>query len=212
MWGDSDQIADPGYGRAYAAAIPGAQFQLIRGTGHLPQLETPGQLLAVVSDFMEATRAWTHEYSVETSAAPEDIWAVLRDLYTGTKLSERGDTIEIHGLFAVGTTLSVSPLGADFVISCTIVELVDGGIYGYRSEFNGGWEAAASLRPNIRHRLLVGTRVVACAAVDHRGVVRYSGVSSVRTCADATNGIETRLSIGRSMDNPATTSADARRD
>jgi len=29
LWGDSDQIADPSYGRAYAAAIPGARFQLL---------------------------------------------------------------------------------------------------------------------------------------------------------------------------------------
>ena len=28
-------------GRAYAAAIPGAGFQLLKDTGHLPQLETP---------------------------------------------------------------------------------------------------------------------------------------------------------------------------
>ena len=32
-------------GRAYAAAIPGAGFQLLKDTGHLPQLETPQQLM-----------------------------------------------------------------------------------------------------------------------------------------------------------------------
>jgi pimeloyl-ACP methyl ester carboxylesterase len=41
LWGDSDQIVDPDYGRAYAAAIPLARFQLLKDTGHLPQLETP---------------------------------------------------------------------------------------------------------------------------------------------------------------------------
>jgi pimeloyl-ACP methyl ester carboxylesterase len=45
VWGDSDRIADTDYGRAYADAIPGAQFQLLPKTGHLPQIETPGQLL-----------------------------------------------------------------------------------------------------------------------------------------------------------------------
>src|ERR1700734_1419300 len=35
LWGDSDQIVDPGYGRAYAAAIPMARFQLLKDTGHL---------------------------------------------------------------------------------------------------------------------------------------------------------------------------------
>jgi pimeloyl-ACP methyl ester carboxylesterase len=56
VWGEADQICDPDYGRAYAAAIPGAQFRLLTRTGHLPQLETPGQLLDVVWDFAAARR------------------------------------------------------------------------------------------------------------------------------------------------------------
>jgi pimeloyl-ACP methyl ester carboxylesterase len=41
VWGEADRIADPDYGAALADAIPGAAFELLRGTGHLPQLETP---------------------------------------------------------------------------------------------------------------------------------------------------------------------------
>jgi pimeloyl-ACP methyl ester carboxylesterase len=44
LWGDSDQIVDVCYGRAYAAAIPMARFQLLTATGHSPQLETPDQV------------------------------------------------------------------------------------------------------------------------------------------------------------------------
>jgi pimeloyl-ACP methyl ester carboxylesterase len=51
LWGDSDQIADPGYGRAYAAAIPTARFQLLKDTGHLPQLETPDQVMHAIWDY-----------------------------------------------------------------------------------------------------------------------------------------------------------------
>ncbi|MGD0684681.1 MAG: alpha/beta hydrolase [Streptosporangiaceae bacterium] len=51
LWGDSDQIADADYGRAYAGAIPGAVFQLLTETGHLPQIETPQQLLAAIAAF-----------------------------------------------------------------------------------------------------------------------------------------------------------------
>ena len=29
VWGDSDRIVDPDYGRAYAAAIPGARLRLL---------------------------------------------------------------------------------------------------------------------------------------------------------------------------------------
>jgi pimeloyl-ACP methyl ester carboxylesterase len=54
IWGDSDQIVDQDYGRAYAAAIPGAAFVLLANTGHVPQLETPEQLLTPVWDFAVA--------------------------------------------------------------------------------------------------------------------------------------------------------------
>jgi pimeloyl-ACP methyl ester carboxylesterase len=45
LWGESDRIVDPGYGKAYAAAIPSATFTLMPRTGHLPQVETPEELL-----------------------------------------------------------------------------------------------------------------------------------------------------------------------
>jgi pimeloyl-ACP methyl ester carboxylesterase len=54
VWGDADRIVDPEYGRAYAAAIPRAQFHLLAATGHLPQLETPQQLLHAIGDFTAA--------------------------------------------------------------------------------------------------------------------------------------------------------------
>jgi pimeloyl-ACP methyl ester carboxylesterase len=54
LWGDSDRIVDPDYGRAFAAAIPGAQFQLLPNTGHVPQIETPEQLLRAIGDFAGA--------------------------------------------------------------------------------------------------------------------------------------------------------------
>jgi pimeloyl-ACP methyl ester carboxylesterase len=55
VWGDSDRIVDPDYGRAYAAAIPGARFRLLPATGHVPQIETPAQLLGAILDFAPAT-------------------------------------------------------------------------------------------------------------------------------------------------------------
>jgi pimeloyl-ACP methyl ester carboxylesterase len=48
VWGESDGIAVPAYGRAFADAIPGARFTLIPGAGHLPQIETPEELLATI--------------------------------------------------------------------------------------------------------------------------------------------------------------------
>jgi pimeloyl-ACP methyl ester carboxylesterase len=50
LWGESDQIADLEYGRAYAAAIHRARFQVLPATGHMPQLETPELLLKAIWD------------------------------------------------------------------------------------------------------------------------------------------------------------------
>jgi pimeloyl-ACP methyl ester carboxylesterase len=54
VWGDSDRIVDSDYGRAFAKAIPGARFQLLPDSGHLPQIETPEQLLDAVWGFAES--------------------------------------------------------------------------------------------------------------------------------------------------------------
>lgn len=52
LWGEADRIVDVDYGRAYAAAIPGGRFELLRGTGHVPQLETPDTLLRALAPFL----------------------------------------------------------------------------------------------------------------------------------------------------------------
>ncbi|SHH10736.1 Pimeloyl-ACP methyl ester carboxylesterase [Jatrophihabitans endophyticus] len=53
VWGEADRIGDPEFGRAYAAAVPGAEFTLLERTGHLPQLETPQELIDAVWPFVE---------------------------------------------------------------------------------------------------------------------------------------------------------------
>jgi pimeloyl-ACP methyl ester carboxylesterase len=50
LWGESDRIVDPDYGRAYAAAIPEARFELLAATGHLPRMETPDLVLRTIWD------------------------------------------------------------------------------------------------------------------------------------------------------------------
>jgi pimeloyl-ACP methyl ester carboxylesterase len=50
VWGESDGIVSPAYGEAYAAAIPVSAFTLLPHSGHLPQLETPEELLGAMLD------------------------------------------------------------------------------------------------------------------------------------------------------------------
>jgi pimeloyl-ACP methyl ester carboxylesterase len=57
VWGASDGVVTPDYGRAFAAAIPGARFELIAAAGHLPQLEQPAALFAALDDFLAAASA-----------------------------------------------------------------------------------------------------------------------------------------------------------
>jgi pimeloyl-ACP methyl ester carboxylesterase len=48
LWGDSDRIASPEYGRAYADSIPMARFQVLTDVGHLPQVEKPDVVLHAI--------------------------------------------------------------------------------------------------------------------------------------------------------------------
>ena len=52
VWGQHDQIVTPEYGRAYAAGIPTARFELLEQAGHLPQLETPDALIHTIVAFV----------------------------------------------------------------------------------------------------------------------------------------------------------------
>jgi pimeloyl-ACP methyl ester carboxylesterase len=52
LWGEADRIVDTDYGRAFAAAIPGARFELLPTTGHVPQMETPELLLEALRPFV----------------------------------------------------------------------------------------------------------------------------------------------------------------
>jgi pimeloyl-ACP methyl ester carboxylesterase len=53
VWGDSDGIVSPDYGRAFARLIPGARFETIAGCGHHPEIERPEQLAALIGSFVE---------------------------------------------------------------------------------------------------------------------------------------------------------------
>ncbi len=57
VWGESDGVMDPDYGRAYAQALPNARFELIPEAGHLPQIEQPARLLNVVWEFANSITA-----------------------------------------------------------------------------------------------------------------------------------------------------------
>ena len=52
VWGDSDGIVTPEYGRTYAGSIPEAKFVPITNAGHYPYLEQPQAFDAAVLPFL----------------------------------------------------------------------------------------------------------------------------------------------------------------
>ena len=194
-WGDSDQIVDCDYGRAYAGAIPAAEFQLLRHAGHVPQIETPHQLLSAISAFCAAHCGWNHSYIVETDVAPGDIWATLRSLYTGTKVSANSDTIELHGQFAVGTKLTATPPDSDTIITCAITELVDGQVFAIASDFNG-------LMITSRHQLTPldqrGTRITQNSTITGPRAGKLGPQIGPRITADHPEAMDDLIAAARS--------------
>ncbi|MEE9148949.1 MAG: alpha/beta hydrolase [Candidatus Tectomicrobia bacterium] len=53
LWGASDGIVPPSYGRAYSTLIPGACFEVIAEAGHHPEIEQPEAFADRVAAFLE---------------------------------------------------------------------------------------------------------------------------------------------------------------
>jgi pimeloyl-ACP methyl ester carboxylesterase len=53
LWGASDGIVTPSYGRAYSALIPGSRFELIERAGHHPEIEQPEAFADAVARFLD---------------------------------------------------------------------------------------------------------------------------------------------------------------
>ena len=72
LWGASDGIVTPNYGRRYAGLIPGARFAMIDEAGHHPELEQPRAFVDAVTDFL-------HEMSLRAQRGnPDEIASALR--------------------------------------------------------------------------------------------------------------------------------------
>ncbi|WP_030240351.1 alpha/beta fold hydrolase [Streptomyces sp. NRRL S-350] len=55
LWGESDRIVTPAYGAAYADAFGNGRLEVIPGAGHLPQLEQPEAVFALVDAHLHRT-------------------------------------------------------------------------------------------------------------------------------------------------------------
>jgi pimeloyl-ACP methyl ester carboxylesterase len=53
VWGASDGVVTPDYGRAYSRLIPGSRFELIVQAGHHPEIEQPEAFVERVAAFLK---------------------------------------------------------------------------------------------------------------------------------------------------------------
>jgi 2-hydroxy-6-oxo-6-(2'-carboxyphenyl)-hexa-2,4-dienoate hydrolase len=53
IWGEKDLIFPPPVGEYLHRAIPGSEFKLIKGSGHIPMWETPEEVNPLILSFLE---------------------------------------------------------------------------------------------------------------------------------------------------------------
>lgn len=108
---------------------------------------------------------WTTNYRQTTGADASAVWSALERLHSGTPLGPDSDSFELHGPFAVGTTLTITPQGQD-PMSSTIVALVPDAVYADRTVFG-------DLELTFRHDLTPnpdgGTTVTHTLVIDGPG-------------------------------------------
>ena len=108
---------------------------------------------------------WTTSYSSSTAAPARAVWAALRDLHSGIPLGPASDAFELHGPFAVGTEVTVTPQGQEPMTS-TIVELEPERVYADRTVFG---ELVLTFRHTLAARADGGTEVTHTLEIDGTG-------------------------------------------
>lgn len=104
---------------------------------------------------------WSTDYTAETSLSPADVWAALRALHEGELTYDGADEFVLHGPFAVGTHVSVTPDGQE-TFESTIIDVVENTTYADETVFG-------DLTLTFRHTLVptgTGTSVTHRLEID----------------------------------------------
>jgi hypothetical protein len=108
---------------------------------------------------------WCTAYRSATAAAPGAVWSALQALHSGTALGPDSDSFLLHGPFAVGTEVTVTPQGQDPMTS-VITELQPGERYADRTAFG---PLALTFRHELAAREGGGTVVTHTLEIDGDG-------------------------------------------
>jgi pimeloyl-ACP methyl ester carboxylesterase len=55
IWGDQDRIIPVAHGYATHDALPGSRLEVLTGVGHFPHVESPGEVVELIDDFIVST-------------------------------------------------------------------------------------------------------------------------------------------------------------
>jgi hypothetical protein len=105
---------------------------------------------------------WTTTYEQTTAASTEAVWAALKALHTGTPLGPSSDSFMLHGPFAVGTEVTVTPQGQEPMTS-VISRLEPGEVYADQTTFGG---LTLTFRHDLRALVGGGTSVAHTLEID----------------------------------------------
>jgi hypothetical protein len=136
---------------------------------------------------------WTTEHSADTDVPTAAIWAALRDLHHGIALGPNSDHFELHGPFAVGTEISVTPQGQDTMRS-VIAELDEGHCYTDVTTFG-------DLTLSFRHTLSErdgGTRITHQLTIQGVGADEIGPELGPQISADFPDTMTELIAAGRS--------------
>jgi carbon monoxide dehydrogenase subunit G len=141
---------------------------------------------------------WTAEHTSDTDVRPAAIWTALRNLHTGATASPGGDRFEIHGPFAVGTELDVTPQGQDTFRS-RITELVENERYADVTEFG-------DVTLTFRHTLeptSAGTRITHQLVIDGPGADKVGSELGPQITADFPEALQGLIASARASGDAA---------
>ncbi|MPQ97195.1 polyketide cyclase [Modestobacter sp. I12A-02628] len=108
---------------------------------------------------------WTTQHTADTTASPAAVWAALKALHSGTPIGENSDHFDLHGEFAVGTTISVTPRGQE-TFQSRIVELRENEVYADRTTFG---DLTLLFRHTLTPRPEGGTTITHQLVIDGAG-------------------------------------------
>lgn len=101
---------------------------------------------------------WEYEHSTETGATPDQVWQHWSDMAAWPLWNDGIEKMEIDGLFAAGTTFTMTPPGDD-PIRMRLTEVIPGELF--TDEMDGGdftvrtvhrLEPAGGMRTRIIYR------------------------------------------------------------